>query len=57
MDPKLALTVRFGFELTVACLVCLTSAGAPGQNGRWEIGVAKVDITPDYPIRLTGKEL
>jgi len=27
---------------------------AAGQNRPWQVGVAEVNITPDYPIRLTG---
>jgi len=35
---------------------CLALAGrhASGAEQLYQIGVAKVDITPTYPIRLTG---
>ena len=32
-------------------LICLTTNGA---DGLLPVGVAKVDITPDYPVRLSG---
>ncbi|HWX19527.1 MAG TPA: neutral/alkaline non-lysosomal ceramidase N-terminal domain-containing protein [Candidatus Binatia bacterium] len=44
----------FGHALMAASALLLFSAAAiPGSQLR-EAGVAKVDITPDYPIRLTG---
>lgn len=42
---------RFGL---LAALLCLVSTTACSQERWTEVGAAKVDITPTYPIRLTG---
>jgi hypothetical protein len=34
-----------------ACMICLSATAAGALR---DVGVARVDITPDYPIRLTG---
>jgi len=47
--------LNFSFALIVSCL--LLSGHVLGQNKKqktMEVGVAKVEITPDRPIRLTG---
>ena len=40
------------FLLSLLCLCPLLAVGA--SEGTLQVGVAKVDITPDYPIRLSG---
>src|SRR5437660_10342820 len=40
--------------LIVLLLSPLHGALAADNNGLYPIGIAKVDITPDYPIRLCG---
>jgi hypothetical protein len=36
-------------------MVCLSAIFRAGADDRlWHVGVAKVDITPSYPVRLTG---
>jgi len=35
-------------------LLCLLCAGVPAQAETLNVGIAKVDITPDYPVRLSG---
>ena len=42
--------VRFG----VVVAICLLSLGTLAAGKEQLVGVAKIDITPDYPIRLTG---
>jgi putative membrane-bound dehydrogenase-like protein len=38
----------------VVCICALWSIGGQAKESLTEIGVAKIDITPDYPIRLCG---
>src|ERR1043166_9698866 len=38
----------------VCTLVCLSGASAAETEALREVGVAKIDITPDYPVRLSG---
>jgi putative membrane-bound dehydrogenase-like protein len=45
--------------LAIVVLICLASppahaSPAPPPPGGLSVGVAKVDVTPDFPIRLTG---
>src|SRR4051812_16156888 len=44
------------FTLTLICGLGLSTAWSmPDSHDQlWSVGVAKIDITPDYPIRLTG---
>ena len=44
---------RFGCWLLLGLLVA-GGVSAIAADGLWQIGAAKVDITPDYPVRLTG---
>jgi hypothetical protein len=44
--------IRLGLS-GVLCLVSLSAPAADREQLR-PVGVAKIDITPDYPIRLTG---
>jgi hypothetical protein len=43
-------------QFLLAGVICLSSAVAfsETQSPMYSIGVSKIDITPDYPIRLTG---
>ncbi len=42
-------------QITAAAVLCCGRLFAAGQDtGVWEAGLAKIDITPDYPVRLTG---
>ncbi len=46
----------FGFLATFSCLplfAAIASAAEPGTTS-YRVGVAKIDITPAYPIRLSG---
>src|SRR5438128_92306 len=47
---------RLHFHCTALLLLALLCNHALGQNsaGTYHVGVAKIDITPDYPIRLSG---
>lgn len=47
----LAVFIRTG--LTLLILPLSTALGAPESNG-WKAGAARIDITPDYPVRLSG---
>jgi putative membrane-bound dehydrogenase-like protein len=42
----------------IACLLWLVTAGRPladsAASGQYLAGVARIDVTPDYPIRLNG---
>lgn len=49
-SPSLA----FGFLLAAACLLAACAVRHAGAPRLPTVGVARVDITPDYPIRLTG---
>jgi hypothetical protein len=42
--------------LAISGATCLTAAPAPGAGAGAlrEAGLAKIDVTPDYPVRLTG---
>lgn len=44
---------RFGNWLLLALLTAGGFAASAADN-LWQVGAARVDITPDYPIRLTG---
>lgn len=46
MLPVIILTILIGYSLSIGV--------AHGDGGFVDIGVAQVDITPDYPIRLSG---
>lgn len=41
-------------SLLVICFVSLVGIGLAGESQQVQVGVAKVDITPDYPTRLCG---
>jgi hypothetical protein len=45
--------IRFYALLLVLGLTCVAT-GAESPPDDYQVGVAKVDITPDYPIRLNG---
>ena len=38
----------------IAAGIFLFAANSPAAEPRWIAGAAKVDITPDYPVRLSG---
>lgn len=38
----------------VTCLIFLASANICGGDEAFRVGLAKVDITPEYPVRLNG---
>jgi hypothetical protein len=38
----------------VLCVLCLANAATAAEPPTIPLGVAKVDITPDYPVRLSG---
>jgi putative membrane-bound dehydrogenase-like protein len=40
--------------LVLAGAVCIPTVGRSADDTLWQAGVARVDITPDYPIRLSG---
>src|SRR5690348_15147924 len=40
--------------LAVTIFTTVSPAWGAGDDGLYEVGVAKVDITPDYPVRLAG---
>src|SRR6267142_1398043 len=42
------------FSLVPLCCLCLSCAAAVETVPLRQIGVAKIDITPNYPIRLSG---
>ena len=42
------------FPLVPLCCLCLSCAAAVETVPLRQIGVAKIDITPAYPIRLSG---
>lgn len=44
---------KFYFLLLLTCC-CETNASALHAAEEYRVGVAKIDITPDYPIRLNG---
>ena len=44
--------LRFLCGLSLCVIIC--GASAAGREPLREIGVAKIDITPDYPVRLSG---
>jgi neutral ceramidase len=49
---NIGLNKMFGF---MTCVLAFTMALlAPRVHAEWRAGVAKVDITPDYPVRLSG---
>jgi len=37
-----------------ALLACFPSLSAGGAESGWRAGAAQIDITPDYPVRLSG---
>ncbi len=41
--------------LLVLCLLSLVGSGIAGESRQVRVGVAKIDITPDYPTRLDPK--
>ena len=42
-------------RLLLSGLICLSSVFSVKAADRlWQVGVAEIDITPSYPIRLTG---
>ena len=45
---------RRGSNLIAILLIAITSCASFGADGIYNIGIAKQDITPDYPIRLCG---
>ncbi len=46
-------SIAVGYLACLAGLACL-NASAAERNYEYQVGVSKVDITPDYPIRLSG---
>jgi hypothetical protein len=46
--------LRFSGLSLVVCLTCVAVAAETPPADVYQIGVAKIDITPDYPIRLNG---
>jgi neutral ceramidase len=40
--------------LAVLVLICLAPPALAGKETFYQVGAAKIDITPDYPIRLSG---
>lgn len=42
------------FFILACCNLFLFSPLARGDDGIYQVGVAKIDVTPDYPIRLNG---
>ena len=42
------------FHALIACALFLLAENSPAADARWIAGAAKVDITPDYPVRLSG---
>jgi hypothetical protein len=42
------------FSLGLMCSLSLLDVGAAEKPARYEVGIAKIDITPAYPIRLSG---
>ena len=42
------------FLAFIASTLFLIATDSPAADARWIVGAAKVDITPDYPVRLSG---
>src|SRR5688572_16308919 len=42
------------FTSTLTIIACLLLSNVPAYAAEHRVGVAAVDITPDYPVRLTG---
>src|SRR5437773_509229 len=40
--------------ILVLAYMLLCACRGLSADGTWSVGVARVDITPDYPIRLSG---
>ncbi|HZV33865.1 MAG TPA: neutral/alkaline non-lysosomal ceramidase N-terminal domain-containing protein, partial [Verrucomicrobiae bacterium] len=52
MDTLLSPTRRI--LVFVLCMLCWTTAQAQSQDAVRQVGVARIDITPDFPVRLNG---
>lgn len=46
--------MRLSEILAVGLIATIGSLAPAGEPPRYRVGVAKIDITPDYPIRLAG---
>src|SRR5438445_7532177 len=47
-------TLFIGSVLIVFCLLAIGAPAAAADQRTYDVGVAQVDITPAYPIRLCG---
>src|SRR3954463_5180815 len=50
----LGLVIPFVISASSFVILLLLPIAAHCQQRAWSVGVARVDITPDYPIRLSG---
>jgi len=45
-------TLRISLALALLAVCCFMCVAA--EDSVFQVGVARIDVTPDYPIRLTG---